>query len=417
MRAPTRRAALAGALALPAALPWAARAQPRPPLRLGVLTTLSGPAAEGAGTGSVLAAHMAAEAQGLPAEVLSADMGDKPDAGAALARAWLDRDGVHAIVDVPNSATALAVADLVRDRNRVALFSGPGTTALTTTRCSPNHLQWTYDTAALARAAARAVLDEGGRTWFFLTADYAFGHALQRDVTGVVEAAGGQVLGAAAFPGDTADFSALLLQARASGAQVIGLACTGAPFQTLVKQSAEFGVARPGPDGEGQRLAALLCLLTNVAAIGLPDAQGLLVAEPFYWDWDAGTRAFAAAFAPRNRSIPPTMVHAGVFSAVSHLLRAVAAGADPADGAATVAVMKRLPARDALFGESGLRADGGVSHPMHLFQVKAPGESAGPWDVYRPLRTVPATEAFGGRGGCSSPSLPGAGPRSGPAPG
>ena len=389
----TRRVVLASALALPVA----ARAQARP-LRLGVLTTLSGPAADGAGAGSVLAARMAVEAAGVPAEVLVADMGDRPDVGAALARAWFDRDGVHAVLDVPNSATALAVAAVARDRNRIALFSGPGTTALTTTACTPNHLQWTYDTAALAAGTARAVLAEGGRTWFFLTADYAFGHALQRDVTAVVQAAGGRVLGAAAFPGDMADFSALLLQAKASGAEVIGLACTGAPFETLVKQAAEFGIARPGA---GQRLAALLCLVTNVRAIGLPDAQGLLVTEPFYWDLDPGTRAFAATFAPRNRGIPPTMVHAGVYSATLHLLRAVAAGADPADGAATIAAMTRMPADDPLFGRSSVRADGGVSHPMHLFQVKAPGESQGPWDVYRPLRTIPANEAFGSRPGCT----------------
>ena len=399
---PTRRAILAGApLAglLQAALPpWAAHA--RTPLRLGVLTTLSGPAADGAGTGSVLAARMAVEASGVPAEVLSADMGDRPDVGAGLARAWFDRGGVHAVLDVPNSATALAVAGIARERNAIALFSGPGTTALTTTACSPNHLQWTYDTAALATGAARAVLAEGGRTWFFLTADYAFGHALQADVTAVVQAAGGQVLGAAAFPGEMTDFSALLLQAQASGAQVIGLACTGAAFETLVKQSAEFGLARDGRGG-GQRLAALLCLLTNVHAIGLTDAAGLLATEPFYWNLNPGTRAFAAAFAPRNRGIPPTMVHAGVFSATAHLLRAIAAGADPADGAATVAAMKRLPADDALFGRSILRGDGGVSHPMHLFRVKTTAESREDWDIYYPLRTIAAEEAFAGRNaGC-----------------
>ncbi len=394
---PTRRSVLAGA-ALAGIVPWAAHA--RTPLRLGLLTTLSGPAADGAGSGSVLAARMAVEASGVPAEVLSADMGDRPDIGAGLARAWFDRDGVQAVLDVPNSATALAVAGIARERNGIALFSGPGTTALTTTACSPNHLQWTYDTGALATGAARAVLAEGGLTWFFLTADYAFGHALQADVTSVVQAGGGQVLGSAAFPGDTADFSALLLQAQASGAQVIGLACTGAPFETLVKQSAEFGVARDGHGG-GQRLAALLCLLTNVHAIGLADAAGLLATEPFYWDLNPSTRAFAAAFAPRNRGIPPTMVHAGVFSATAHLLRTVAAGADPADGAATIAAMKRLPADDPLFGRSMLRADGGVSHPMHLFRVKSSAESRGDWDIYRPLRTITAEEAFAGRNaGC-----------------
>lgn len=381
-----RRTVLAGALA---GLSRHARALSRP-LRIGVLTTLSGPAADGAGNGSVVAARMAAEARpDLAVEILAADMGDRPDVGAGLARAWFDQDGVDAVLDVPNSATALAVADVARARNRVALFSGPGAATLTGASCSPNHLQWTYDTAALASGAAAAVLAEGGDTWFFLTADYAFGHALQRDVTAVVQSAGGRVLGSAAFPNETLDFSALLLQARASGAKVIGLACTGAPFETLVKQAAEFGIAQGG-----QRLASLLCLVTNVHAIGLDQAQGLLVAEPFYWDLDAGTWAFAAAIAPRNRGIAPTMVHAGVFSATSHLLRTVAAGADPGDGRATIAAMKRLPAEDALFGRSTLLANGSVTHPMHLFQVKAPGESSGPWDLYRRLRTIPADQAF-----------------------
>ena len=379
----SRRALLASVL-----IPVAARA--RTPLRLGVLTTLSGPAADGAGTGSVLAARMALEARpDVPAELLVADMGERPDVGAGIARAWFDRDGVQVVIDVPNSATALAVAQAARERNRMALFSGAGSTALTGAACSPNHLQWTYDTHALAAGTAAAVLAEGGDSWFFLTADYAFGHALQADVTTVVEAGGGRVVGAAKFPADMLDFSALLLQAQASAAKVIGLACTGLPFETLVKQAAEFGVA-----AGGQRLASLLCLSTNVRAIGLADAQGLLVTEPFYWDLTRGTRAFAADFTPRNRGIAPTMVHAGVFSAVSHLLRIVAAGAEPGDGAATIRAMIRTPAEDALFGSSTLLANGSVTHPMHLFQVKAPGQSSGAWDIYRRLRTIPAETAF-----------------------
>ncbi len=373
-----------------------ALAQPRP-LRLGVLTTLSGPAADGAGTGSVLAARMAIEARpDLAVELLVADMGDRPDAGAATARAWFDRDGVHAVLDVPNSATALAVAEVARARNRIALFSGAGTAALVGAACSPNHLQWTYNTTALARGAGTAVLAEGGDTWFFLTADYAFGHALQRDVTAVVTNGGGRVLGARAFPNETLDFSALLLEAQASGARVIGLACTGAPFETLVKQAAEFGIA-----AGGRRLASLLCLETNIHAIGLADAQGLLVTAPFYWDLNPGTRAFATRFAQRNRGIMPTLVHAGVHSATAHLLRTVAAGADPADGAATVATMKRSPAEDALFGVSDLRADGSVAHPMHLFRVKPPEASTGAWDYYARVRTTPAAEAFGPAAGCA----------------
>ena len=373
---------------------FAARAQP--PLRLGVLTTLAGPAADGAGSGSVLAARMALEAwPGVPATLRSADMGERPDVGASIAQAWFDRDGVDAVVDVPNSATALAVASIARQRDRIALFSGAGTTLLTGAACSLNHLQWTYDTAALAASTGRAVLAEGGDSWFFLTADYAFGHALQADISAVVQAGGGRVLGSAAFPNETADFSALLLQAQASRARVVALACTGAAFETLVKQAAEFGMGR-----RGQMLASPLCLLTNVRAIGLADAAGLLATEPFYWDLTPQTRAFTARFAPRNRGIPPTMVHAGVFSAVNHLLRTVAAGADPAQGAATVAAMKRVPAEDALFGASEVRANGGVAHPMHLFRVKAPGESAGGWDFYQRLRTTPADQAFGRAAGC-----------------
>ena len=397
MTLPRRTLFAAAALA---GLSRRAGAQPRP-LRIGVLTTLSGPAADGAGNGSVVAARMAAEARpDLPVEILAADLGERPEIGAGLARAWFDQGGVHAILDVPNSATALAVAGAARDCNRVALFSGAGAATLTGAACGPNHLQWTYDTAALAAGTAAALLAEGGDTWFFLTADYAFGHALQRDVTAVVEAGGGRVLGSAAFPGEMQDFSALLLQARASGAKVVGLACTGAPFETLVKQAAEFGIARGG-----QRLASLLCLVTNVHAVGLSDAQGLLVTEPFYWDLDPGTRAFAAAISPRNRGIAPTMVHAGVFSAASHLLRAVAAGADPGDGRAVIAAMKRVPAEDLLFGRSTVLANGSVTHPMHLFQVKAPGESAEPWDLYRRLRTIPAEQAFRGvaASGCVLP--------------
>ena len=395
----TRRVLLA-TLAAPAI------ARAAPPLRLGVLTTLAGPAADGAGTGSVLAARMAIEDHpGAAAEVLVADMGDRPETGAAIAREWLDRQGVLAVLDVPNSATALAVAALVRDRDRIALFSGPGSTALTRASCSPNHLQWTYDTAALAAGSARAILAEGGDTWFFLTADYVFGRTLQADVSSVVQQSGGRVLGAALFPAETSDFSPLLLRAKASGARVVALAAAGAQFETMVKQAAEFGIAQGG-----QRLASPLCLITNVHAIGLDDAQGLLVTEPFYWGLDDGTRAFAARFAPRNRGIPPTMVHAGVYSATRHLLRTVAAGADPAQGAATIAAMKRLPADDALFKRSTLRPDGGVSHPMHLFQVKSPHESAGAWDAYRLLRTIPADEAFQASAGCSQMAPPPASP-------
>lgn len=378
----TRRTLLASALATPALAQFTK-------MKLGLLTTLSGPAADGAGPGSVLAARMAiSDVLGdTGVELLVADMGTSPDQGAAIARAWYDQ-GVHAVLDVPNSATGLAVADLARARNRLALFSGAGSAALVA-GCASNHLQWTYNTTALARAGAGAVLAEGGRSWFFLTVDYSFGHALQRDVTTVVKADGGRVLGAAKFPGDTQEFSALLLQAQASGADVIGLACTGEPFQALVKQAREFGI-KP-------RLAALLCLTTNIHAIGLEDAQGLLVTEPFYWDLTDASRAFSARFAPQNRGIHPTMVHAGVYAATRHLLRA-APGHDPADGAGLLAAMQALPVDDALFGRSTLRGDGSVAHQMHLFRVKTPAASREDWDFYERIRTM--EDAFAPSAAC-----------------
>jgi branched-chain amino acid transport system substrate-binding protein len=389
-----RRALLATPLLL-AAAPAAT------PLRLGVLTTLSGPAADGAGRGSVEAARLALEdIPSVSAELLVADMGERPEQAAAQARRWFDEDGVAAVIDVPNSAAALAVATVARERDRAALFSGAGSSAISGAQCGPNHLQWTYTTTALARGGARAVLAEGGRDWFFLTADYAFGHALQADATREVLAAGGKVLGGAAFPAEAGDFSALLLQGAASGAGVIGLACTGEPFQTILKQAREFELER-----RGLRLAALLCLVTNVHAVGLPVAQGLLVASPFYWDLTPGSRAFAARLMPRNRGIAPTMTHAGVYAATRHLLRAVAAGVSTASGRALVAAMKRLPVDDQVFEASMIRWNGSVAHPMHLFRIKAPGESGGEWDLYRYLRTIPADVAFGSpaEAGCPEP--------------
>jgi len=372
----TRRTALT--LAGAALTRPAHAAQPR----IGVLTTLSGPTADGAGSGSVLAARMAIADAGADVGLLVADMGDRPDVGAAQARAWFDQ-GVAAVLDVPNSATALAVAELARARNRLALFSGAGSTVLTA-GCPTHVIQWTYNTRALAVALARGVVAGGGRRWFFLTVDYAFGHALQADATAIVQAGGGVVLGARVFPPATLDFAALLLDAQASGAEIIGLACTGAPFETLVKQSAEFALQ--------SRVAALLCLTTNIHAIGLNAAQGLLVATPFYHDRDMATRAFTARFAPANRGIPPTMVHAGVYAATRHWLRA-AAGRDVMDGAGMAAVMKGLPADDPLFVTSDLRADGSVAHPMGTYRVKRPVESGGDWDYYTPVSVI--DDAFG----------------------
>ncbi len=355
------------------------------PQRIGVLTALSGAYQDGAGQGSVLAAQMAVEDAGAAAEVLAGDMLDKPDVGLAVARAWFDRDGVDAVVDVPNSAVALAAAGLVRERNKVALFTGPGIAALSGAACSPNHLQWTYDTGALARTTGRAVLAAGGRRWFFITPDYAFGHALQADTTREIEAGGGQVVGSALFPfPETTDFAAYLLQAEASGADVIGLACTGAHLNTVVKQAAEFQMHA--------RLAALICLVTSVRAIGLQDAQGMVLSLPFYWDLTPATRAFATRFAARYGGVMPSMTQAGTYTAVLHYLRA-AAGLR--DGAAAVARMKALPVSDGLFTGTVIRSTGSVAHDMHVFTVKAPGEQRYAWDYLRPERMIPAAEAFG----------------------
>ncbi len=387
-------------LAAAATLARPAIGQPRATLRLGVLSSFTGEYSDGAGQGSVAAARLAVDDAQLPfqVDIVAGDMLDKPDVGAGIARAWIDRDGVDAIVDVPNSSVALAVATVVRERNKVALFSGPGLAAISGAQCGPNHVQWTYDTWALANGTARAVLADGGRTWFFITADYSFGHGLQADTARVVAAHGGTVRGSVAFPfPNTTDFASYLVQARASGASTIGLACTGNNFTNVVKQAAEFGMTRPAPGAPPQRLASLLCLITNVHAIGLQDAQGLLLTSPFYWDLGDGTRDFARRFTAAVGRGRPTMVQAGAYSAVAHYLKAVVSlGLDAArtDGAAVVRRMKQIPAQDPLFGHSIVRANGSVSHDMHLFQVKSPAESGEPWDYYRRLRTTPAAEAF-----------------------
>ena len=391
----TRRALLATTLAAPAI------AQPLRRVRLGVLSSFSGEYADGAGEGSVVAARLAAAdaaPPGTEVEILQADMQDKPDIGATIARTWFDRDAVDAVIDVPNSSIALAVATVAQDRNKVALLSGPGLAAISGAQCGPNHLQWTYDTRALANVTARAVAAEGGDTWFFITADYSFGHGLEADTARVLEGQGGRVLGRTTFPfPNTTDFSAPLLQAQNSGAAVIGLACTGNNFSNLVKQAAEFGLARARPGRPPQRLAALICLETNVRAIGLADAQGLLLAAPFYWDMNDRTRAFAARFAPLFRGAPPTWIQAGAYSATLHYLRTL--GTLPPDrwndGAATIAAMKALPPEDPLLGPGLIRPNGSVAHAMHLFAVKSPAESRHPWDIYHHRRTIPALDAFG----------------------
>jgi branched-chain amino acid transport system substrate-binding protein len=363
-------------------------------IKIGVLNDQSSLYADLSGQGSVVAARMAIEdfggsVNGTPVEVVSADHQNKPDVGSNIARQWYDVEGVDMIVDVPNSAVALAVNEVTREKNKVFLNSGAATSALTGDKCSPNTVHWTYDTWALANGTGKAVVQTGGDSWFFITADYAFGHALEKDTSEVVKENGGTVVGAVRHPLNTADFSSFLLQAQSSGAKVIGLANAGGDTTNSIKQASEFGIVE-----SGQQLAALLLFLTDVHALGLPVAQGLAFTEAFYWDQNEKTREFAKEFAPQYRGIHPTMVHAGVYSATLHYLKALAALGSDGDGAAVVAKMKELPTDDILFGQGTIREDGRKIHDMYLFQVKTPEESKGEWDYYTLRATIPAAEAF-----------------------
>jgi branched-chain amino acid transport system substrate-binding protein len=363
-------------------------------IKIGVLTDMSGLYADLSGEGSVLAARMAVEdsggsVNGVPIEVISGDHQNKADIGSNLARQWIDVDGVQVLVDVPSSAVALAVSELVRDKNKVFLPSGPAATELTGKACTPNTIHWTYDTWALANGTGKAIVQEGGDSWFFLTADYAFGEALERDVSTVVKAAGGTVTGSARHPLNAPDFSSLLLQAQASKAKIVGLANAGGDTINAIKQAGEFGIVRGG-----QKLAGLLVFLSDVHALGLKTAQGLVLTSAFYWDHDPGTRTWSKRFGEKRKGAMPTMVHAGVYSSVLHYLKAAAAVPDPTDGKAVVAKMKELPTDDPLFGKGTIRADGRKIHPMYLYEVKSPDESKGSWDYYKLRREIPAAEAF-----------------------
>ncbi|MFS2012283.1 ABC transporter substrate-binding protein [Azospirillum sp. CT11-132] len=370
-------------------------------VKLGVLTDMSGFASDSTGRGSVVAAELAAEdfAKELPGvtiEVIHADHQNKPDIGAATARRWLDQEHVDAILDVPFSSVALAVNEVTRNSKAVFIASGPGTTELTGPKCSPNTIQWTYDTWALANGTARAVTESGGKRWFFMTADYAFGHALERDASAVVKSMGGTIVGSVRHPPNASDFSSYLLQAQGSGAQVIGLANAVGDTIGSVKQATEFGIT-----AGGQRLAALLMQLSDVAAVGLKDAQGLYLTEAFYWDLNPGTRAFADRFAARMDGRRPTGNQAGVYAGALHYLKAVKA-ANSTDATIVAAKMRDLPTDDPLFGKGSVRVDGRAVHDMLFFEVKKPEESKGPWDFYKLVKTIPGPEAFRplSEGGC-----------------
>jgi branched-chain amino acid transport system substrate-binding protein len=371
-------------------------------VKIGVLNDMSGTYADLSGRGSVIAARMAVEdfgaaTKGMKVEIVSADHQNKPDIGSNIVRKWIDTGKVDVIVDVPTSSVALAVNEIVRDKNKVFLVSGGATSDLTGAKCTPNTIHWTYDTWALANGTGQAIVKTGGDTWFFLTANYAFGLALERDTAAVVVKNGGKVLGRVRHPFPAADFSSFLLQAQASKAKIIGLANAGADTVNSIKQASEFGIVRGG-----QRLAALLAFITDVHALGLQASQGLIMTEAWYWDLNDANREFAKKFAPQNKGIYPTMVHAGVYSAVTHYLKAVEALKSDADGKAVVAKMKELPTNDKLFGEGTVRADGRKIHPMYLVEVKKPTESKAPWDYFKVRATIPADEAFRplSEGGC-----------------
>lgn len=362
-------------------------------VKIGVLDDMSGVYADLAGEGSVLAARMAVEdfggtIEGKPIEVISADHQNKADIAANVARQWIDTDRVDVVVDVGNSAAALAVQEVTKDKGKVHLNSTAATTALTNEKCSPTGVHWTYDTYALANGTGNALVEQGAKKWFFITADYAFGHSLEENTSQAVKEAGGEVVGSVRAPFPNNDFSSYLLQAQGSGADVIAFANTGGDFVNALKQAQEFGITQ-----SGQKIAGLLVFLTDVHSLGLESTQGLTITTGWYWDQDEEARAWAERFAERNDGKKPTMVQAGVYSAVSNYLKAIDA-IDSDEGKPVVDQMKATPIND-MFAKNGkIRADGRMVHDMKLVQVKAPGESEGPWDYYKILANIPGDKAF-----------------------
>jgi branched-chain amino acid transport system substrate-binding protein len=360
-------------------------------VKIGILTDMSSLYADDTGAGSLAAAKLAVEDFNPAAkvEIVSADHQNKPDIGSSIANAWFDVDKVDIIVDVPNSAVALAVSEVARQKNKLFLASGPATSDLAGPKCNANTIHWTYDTWMLAHGTGKAMVKTGGDTWFFITADYAFGYALERDTAAVVEANGGKVLGKVRVPLNNNDFSSFLLQAQASRAKVIGLANAGGDTINSIKQAAEFGIVKGG-----QSLAGLLIFAPDVAALGLPLAQGLVFTETWYWDMNDSNRAWTKRWQVERPGKLPTMNHAGVYAGVLHYLKAVEALEADGDGRAVVAKMKEMPTDDRLYGKGTIRADGRKIHDAYLFEVKKPEESKYPGDLYKLRATIPAAEAF-----------------------
>jgi branched-chain amino acid transport system substrate-binding protein len=363
----------------------------KPGAKIGVLNDQSGPYAAHTGPGSVDAARMAIEdfggkVLGGAIELITGDHQNKPDVGLNLARSWLDAQGVDVIVDVPASSVALAIQNLARERRKIVIYSGAGTSELTGKACSPYGIHWTHDTYAITKAPVHAAMQSGLKSWYFLTVDFAFGHAVQRDAIAAVEAAGGKVLGAVRHPFNMADFAAPLLTAKHAGAEIIGLANAGSDTTIALKQAREFGLPT-----EKQKLVALMLTLTDVHALGLPVAQGALLTEAFYWDLNEASRVWSQRFLTRNGKMP-NMIHAGVYGAVTHYLKAVAsAGTTNSD--AVREAMGRLPINDMMTTDGRIREDGRVLRDFHVFEVKTPAASQRPWDYYKLVRTVPAAES------------------------
>ncbi|MFZ2159712.1 MAG: ABC transporter substrate-binding protein [Bradyrhizobium sp.] len=365
-------------------------------IKIGVLTDNSGLYSDIGGAGSTLAAQMAVEDSGLAAkgwkiDIVSADHQNKPDIGTNTARQWIDVDKVDIFMDVLNSGVALAVSNLVKEKNVIMINTGAASSDLTNTKCSPNTIHWVYDTYMLANSTGQALVKAGGDTWYFLTADYAFGHALERDTAAVVVKSGGKVLGTVRHPLNSSDFSSFLLQAQASKAKIIGMANAGGDTTNTIKQASEFGIV-----AGGQKLAGLLLFINDVHSLGLKVAQGLNFTETFYWDLNDGTRAFSKRFSERMKNkAMPSMIQAGVYSGLIHYFKAVEAmGGNPHDGIKVVEKMKSMPTDDPLFGKGTIRADGRKIHPAYLFEVKKPAESKGPWDYYKLIGTTPGEQAF-----------------------
>ena len=395
-----RRQLLIGAAAT-AIAPRLAAAQAARPLKIGVMNDMSSVYADFQGVGSVIAAKLAvgdwSAKLGVPVEIISADHQNKPDIGADIARKWFDNESVDVIMDLPNSAVALAVLTIATEKNKAVIGSGAGSSVMTGPKCSKNFVHWTYDTYEVGHSIGKTMTEQGGKTWFFITADYAFGKDLESNCAAAVEAAGGKVLGAARHPLNTADFSSFLLQAQASGADVIGLANAGGDLNNAIKQAHEFGLTAK------QRLTGFVLNVTNIPSLGLEAVQNVAISTPFYWDFNDGTRDFAARFQAAHPSkMKPNDMHAGMYAATLHLMKAMAQTKSADDGVKLIDAMKAIPTDDPLFGKGSIRIDGRKLHPVYLMTAKTLAELKGDWDYFKLVATIKPEDAWRplDKGGC-----------------